>query len=103
MADIDIKYKNSTIASLSGSGSKTLTTQGKYCEDNIRIDYNAPEGLTIITDTTSTTATITMSANKKYIFTQAMDSLTLDLPATVEANYISIVRFKSISLSDNSA
>lgn len=99
MADIDIRYNNSTIASLSGSGSKILTTQGQYCTDNITVDYNAPEGLTIITDTTSTTATVSMDVNKKYIFTQPMDSLTLTLPATVEANYISIVRFQSLSLS----
>lgn len=100
MADIDIRYNDSTIASLSGSGSKILTTQGQYCTDNITVDYNAREGLTIITDTTSTTATVSMDANKKYIFTQAMTSLTLDLPANVDANYISIVRFKSISMSD---
>ena len=42
MPDIEIGYKGSTIASMSSSGILTLSTAGKYCEDNITIDYIRP-------------------------------------------------------------
>lgn len=42
MADITISYKGNTIAELSASGSKTLQTAGKYCEDDISIVYVQP-------------------------------------------------------------
>lgn len=37
--DIEIKYNNLVIASLDDTGTKTLLTAGKYCQDNIVIDY----------------------------------------------------------------
>lgn len=43
MADVNISYKGSPIATMDASGSKTLNTQGKYCEDNITIQYTDPE------------------------------------------------------------
>ncbi len=42
MADVTISYKGNTIATMDESGSKTLETQGKYCEDNISVDYVKP-------------------------------------------------------------
>lgn len=42
MADVNIRYKGSTIAELSDSGSKTLQTSGKYCEDDISFVYTKP-------------------------------------------------------------
>jgi hypothetical protein len=42
MADLSIRYKGAEIVSLSESASKTLLTAGKYCEDNIVIDYVRP-------------------------------------------------------------
>lgn len=42
MSDVSINYKGSEIASMNASGTKTLTTQGKYCEDNITINYIKP-------------------------------------------------------------
>ena len=44
MADVEIEYRSSIIASLTGSGTKTLQTAGKYCDDDIIIDYTAPSG-----------------------------------------------------------
>lgn len=44
MADITIGYKGSTIAEISASGTTTLGTSGKYCEDNISIAYTKPSG-----------------------------------------------------------
>lgn len=40
MADVNIKYKGVTIAEMSTGESKTLVTKGKYCEDNITVDYS---------------------------------------------------------------
>lgn len=40
MADITLSYKGSTIATMRAPGSKTIQTQGKYCEADIEIKYN---------------------------------------------------------------
>ena len=39
MADVEIKYKGALIAALDTSGTKTLKTSGKYCEDDITVSY----------------------------------------------------------------
>ena len=44
MADLTIKYKGNSIAELSESGTKTLKTAGKYCEDDITVEYAKPAG-----------------------------------------------------------
>ena len=44
MADITLTYKGNTIAEISDSGSKTLQTEGKYCEGNIGLTYVKPSG-----------------------------------------------------------
>ena len=43
MAEVEIKYKGSNIATLDASGIKTLKTSGKYCEDDITVTYTDPE------------------------------------------------------------
>lgn len=42
MADVTVKYKDVTIAEMSIGGTKTLKTCGKYCEDDITVDYVPP-------------------------------------------------------------
>lgn len=42
MADVEISYKGSTIAALNASGTKTLETEGAYCEDDITVTYTKP-------------------------------------------------------------
>lgn len=44
MSDVLISYKGREIASLDDGGTKTLLTQGKYCEDNIEVAYTKPGG-----------------------------------------------------------
>lgn len=39
MPDVTISYKDSQIASMDASGTKTLLTEGKYCEDDIVVQY----------------------------------------------------------------
>ena len=40
MPDVTISYKGSQIASMDASGTKTLLTEGKYCEDDIVVQYS---------------------------------------------------------------
>lgn len=44
MSDITISYKGSSIATMDASGTKTLLTEGKYCEDDITLQYVKPSG-----------------------------------------------------------
>ena len=44
MADLTIRYKGNPIVELSESGTKTLKTAGKYCEDDISVEYAKPAG-----------------------------------------------------------
>ncbi len=42
MSEVDINYKNAKIAGMDASGTKTLSTEGKYCEDDIEVVYTKP-------------------------------------------------------------
>lgn len=44
MADITLTYKGATISEISASGTTTIETAGKYCEDNITLSYVQPGG-----------------------------------------------------------
>lgn len=44
MSEVDINYKNAKIAGMDASGTKTLSTEGKYCEDDIKVVYTKPSG-----------------------------------------------------------
>jgi hypothetical protein len=46
MPDVTISYKDSQIASMDASGTKTLLTEGKYCEDDIIVSYTKPSAPT---------------------------------------------------------
>lgn len=43
MAGVIISYKGTPISNLTASGQKTLLTAGTWCEDDIEIDYTAPD------------------------------------------------------------
>lgn len=43
MSDVNINYKGASIATLDATGTKTLLTSGKYCEDNIDVVYARPQ------------------------------------------------------------
>ena len=44
MADVEVKYRGQIIRSMSASGTEVLHTEGKYCDDDITIDYTSPGG-----------------------------------------------------------
>lgn len=55
MADVNITYKGASIATITGSGTKTLNTRGKYCEGDITVQCTdaggtAPSGSVTITE-----------------------------------------------------
>jgi hypothetical protein len=50
MSDVSIRYKGAEIAALDDSGTKTLLTQGKYCEGDIEVAYTKPSGGTFEVD-----------------------------------------------------
>ena len=44
MSDVTINYRGSSIATMNASGTKTLLTAGKYCDDDIEVVYVSPGG-----------------------------------------------------------
>lgn len=42
MAEVDIKYRGVSIATMNATGRKTLGTQGKYCDSDIVVEYTKP-------------------------------------------------------------
>lgn len=69
--DISISYKGSSIATMSASGTKTLETEGKYCEDDITITYTKPSAPTPTLQTKSATYTPSTSQQTASITADA--------------------------------
>ena len=44
MADLTIRFKGQPIVEMTDTGTKTLKTAGKYCEDDITVEYSKPAG-----------------------------------------------------------
>ena len=44
---VSIKYKGNEIASINGGGTKTLKTEGKYCEGDIEVKETATTGMSV--------------------------------------------------------
>ena len=60
MAEVEISYKGSNIATMNASGTKTLLTEGKYLEDDVTVTYTrpaAPSGTKNISITANGTTT----------------------------------------------
>lgn len=66
MADVSVSYKNSEIATITGSGSKTLNTAGKYCEANIEISYTKPSPVLQSKSATPTESAQTITPDSGY-------------------------------------
>lgn len=43
MPDVSIKYGGEVIATMDGTGTKTLKTGGRYCADDVAVEYTVPE------------------------------------------------------------
>lgn len=68
MSDVTISYKGSPIATMDASGTKTLQTQGKYCEDNITVQYAGGGGSSVTVEplTVTQNGTTTAPSGKAY-------------------------------------
>lgn len=76
MADVTIKYKGSTIAEMSGDGTKTLNTKGTYCEDNITVTYEAADYAPI--ESNHKSYEITLSKKSGWVELVTLDSEVLE-------------------------
>ena len=65
MAEVEIAYKGSLIASMDATESKTLQTSGKYCEDDIAVYYARPSGGSNMPVAAATITSITEFGNEK--------------------------------------
>lgn len=119
MSDVSISYKGAEIASLDDSGTKTLLTQGKYCEDDIEVAYTKPSGgggvQTIATGTFTGdgSAAIEIPVGEKmpecdFVFSLWVPSGTEVTPPAVPTNrsyvYVQVLvqkRFQKFDLSTN--
>jgi hypothetical protein len=70
MPDVNISYKGESIASMDASGSKTLNTQGKYCEGDITVQYTAPEKPTQSKSVTPTESAQTVTPDSGKVLSQ---------------------------------
>lgn len=90
MSDVTISYKGNSIATMSASGTKTLLTEGKYCEDDITVAYTAPtpSAGSATTPATTITANPTISVSNSGLIT-ATASTSQSITPTVVAGYVS--------------
>lgn len=84
MADLSIKYKDIEIASLSASGTKTLTTKGQYCEDDITVTYTKPEAETFTTEE----KTVTPTESVQEVTPTDADALSKVTVNAIDSNYV---------------
>lgn len=66
MADVEISYKGSQIATMSATGVKTLLTGDTFCEDDIVVSYNKPSSSLQSKTVSPTTSQQTVSPDSGY-------------------------------------
>lgn len=89
MPDVAISYKGSQIASMDASGSKTLLTEGKYCEDDIVVQYTRYSPNLQSKQVSPTTSSQTVSPDSGYdglssVTVNAMPSGTAGTPTATK-------------------
>lgn len=82
MSDVTLSYKGDDILELSDSGSATLKTGGKYCEDDIAVEYVKPSGGVNIANYLS-------HMNNQNLFNG------VTLPETVEIHFLYLTNLNS--------
>lgn len=81
MAEVEISYKGSNIATMNASGTKTLLTEAKYLEDDVTITYTRPSA-------PSGTKNISITANgvtTEDVTNYASAQITANVPNTYSA------------------
>ena len=92
MADVEIKYNNSTIASLSDSGTEVLETNGTFLTDDITVEYTKSGGR----GTSGMLVTISHTKNGNT-HTYTMDKTAGELKTALDSG-ISIVFYDQYNL-----
>ena len=91
MSEVAINYKGSSIASMDASGTKTLLTQGKYCEDDIEVVYTRPSAPSPSLQTKSKSYTPTESAQSEAVTADngydGLDTVNVSV-AAVSSSYV---------------
>lgn len=97
--DVEISYKGSQIATMDASGTKTLETEGTYCEDDIEVVYNKPSASLQSKTVSPSTSQQTVSPDSGYdglssVTVNAMPTGTTGTPTatkgTVSNNSVSV-------------
>lgn len=64
--DVTISYNNAVIATMDESGTKTLETEGKYCTDDIMVEYTEPTPSLQNKTVSPTTSSQSVTADSGY-------------------------------------
>lgn len=104
MPDVTISYKGNSIATMSASGTKTLLTEGKYCEDDITVAYTAPtpSAGSATTPNTNIPVTPTITVSSSGLITTTVNTSQSVTP-TVVAGYVSSGTAGTITVSGSNA
>ena len=88
MADVEISYKGSQIASMSASGVKTLLTGDSFCEDDIVVSYTKPstQSKTVSPSTSQQTVSPDPGFLLSSVTVNAMPSGTAGTPSAVKSS-----------------
>lgn len=104
MPDVTISYKGNSIATMSASGTKTLLTDGKYCEDDITVAYTRPSvsAGSATTPNTNIPVTPTITVSSSGLITTTVNASQSVTP-TVVAGYVSSGTAGTITVSGSNA
>lgn len=97
MPDVTISYKGSQIASMDASGTKTLLTEGKYCEDDITVSYTRYSPNLQSKQVSPVTSQQTITADEGY---DALSSVTVyAVPSYAGAHHRLIPPYYTVTVS----
>lgn len=96
-----IKYKGSAIASMDASGTKTLNTSGKYCEDDIEVVYVSSDTPTPTQDKSanpSTSAVVVTPDTGKLLSSVTINPITSTLLTSLDADFAAMNIKKDVNM-----
>ena len=101
MADVSIKYRGSEIANMSATGSKTLGTQGKYCDSDVVVEYTKPAGAVIESNKNATPS----ESQQEITPSSGYDAMAKVTVAAVSSSYVgtAVPRRSSDDLTESGA
>lgn len=85
MSEVNINYKGSKIAGMDASGTKTLLTEGKYCEDDIEVVYTRPSGGSPVLQNKSVTPTESQQQVQADTGYDGLDTVTV---GAIDSEYV---------------